>query len=133
VVDVTDGASYTVLFGERSHREPLWRFMGYAHPAQQRFAVFSRWYTGGVYTGRQPHEVINYRLPSWVEADPPRMGTPAWNDLFYKRVGSYGSEHPGGSNLAMTDGSVRFVAQSIDAATLQALATKAGREVVLAD
>jgi prepilin-type processing-associated H-X9-DG protein len=133
VTDVTDGASCTVLFGERSHREPRWRFMGFRFPSQQDFAVFARWYTGGIYTGRQPLAVINYRLPEWVETDPPRPNSPAWLDLYSKRLGSYGSGHPGGCNLVMADGSVRFVAEYITLPTLHALVTKSGGEALVAD
>lgn len=133
LTDITDGSCHTILLGERSHLEPRWRSMGFKHPSQQDFVVYARWYTGGVFTGRQPHETVNYKLPGWVTNDPPKPGNPAWTDLYYKRLGSYGSEHPGGCNLAMADGAVRFVAQSIDLTTLQALSTKAGREVVLAD
>jgi len=40
------------------------------------------------------------------------------------------SQHPGGVNAAMADGSVRFFSNSINPATWQALATRAGGEVV---
>ena len=40
------------------------------------------------------------------------------------------SMHPGGVNLMLGDGSVRFVANGIDAATWRALATRAGGEVL---
>ena len=60
----------------------------------------------------------------------PAIATPAWNDLFYKRAGAYGSEHAGGANLAFADGSVKFVSQGISLLTLRALCTKAGGEVV---
>ena len=133
VTDVADGPASTVLFGERSHREPRWRSMGFTLPAQQDFAVYARWYTGGVFTGRQPHEAINYALPEWVEANPPRPGSPAWNDLYHKRLLAYGSGHPGGCNLAMADGSVRFVGESVTLTALHALSTRAGGEVVTSE
>ncbi len=40
------------------------------------------------------------------------------------------SDHVGGVQFGLTDGSVRFVTDSIDRATLDALATRAGGEVV---
>jgi prepilin-type processing-associated H-X9-DG protein len=43
---------------------------------------------------------------------------------------SLGSLHPGGMNVIFADGSVRFIKTSINPATLQALGTKAGGEVV---
>jgi prepilin-type processing-associated H-X9-DG protein len=44
-----------------------------------------------------------------------------------------GSKHPGGFNVLMADGSVRFVKMSINPNTLDALATRNGGEVVSAD
>ncbi|MFM7846060.1 MAG: DUF1559 domain-containing protein [Planctomycetota bacterium] len=41
------------------------------------------------------------------------------------------SFHPGGVNIGLTDGSVRFLAQSVDGRVWQALATRAGGEVVV--
>ncbi|MEW4566915.1 DUF1559 domain-containing protein [Tautonia sp. JC769] len=41
--------------------------------------------------------------------------------------------HPGGAHLGMADGSVRFVKETIDAATFAALMTRAGGEIISAD
>jgi prepilin-type processing-associated H-X9-DG protein len=41
-----------------------------------------------------------------------------------------GSPHTGGVNVAMGDGSVRFVSQSIDLSTWRAIGTQTGGEVV---
>jgi prepilin-type N-terminal cleavage/methylation domain-containing protein/prepilin-type processing-associated H-X9-DG protein len=43
------------------------------------------------------------------------------------------SNHPGGVNVGFLDGSVRFVKNSVSPATWQAIATKAGGEIVSAD
>jgi prepilin-type N-terminal cleavage/methylation domain-containing protein/prepilin-type processing-associated H-X9-DG protein len=40
------------------------------------------------------------------------------------------SDHPGGANVLLCDGSVRFVAEQLDLLTLAALCTRAGDEVV---
>jgi len=44
--------------------------------------------------------------------------------------GSYGSMHIGGANFVMCDGAVRFITDSIDSETFQALCTLAGSETV---
>jgi len=44
--------------------------------------------------------------------------------------GSYGSNHSGGANFVLCDGSVRFIADGIDSKTFKALFTTAGRDVV---
>ena len=44
--------------------------------------------------------------------------------------GAFRSEHPGGANFAMCDGSVRFVSESLDPELYDGLATRDGGEVV---
>jgi prepilin-type N-terminal cleavage/methylation domain-containing protein/prepilin-type processing-associated H-X9-DG protein len=46
---------------------------------------------------------------------------------------SYGSRHSGGANFLMGDGSVRFIKQTIAAATFSALGTVNGSEVISSD
>ena len=43
------------------------------------------------------------------------------------------SEHTGGVNIALADGSVRFVSNNIDLTTWRAMGTVAGGEVLSAD
>jgi prepilin-type N-terminal cleavage/methylation domain-containing protein len=47
-----------------------------------------------------------------------------------KRLMNFRSNHPGGLQMSHCDGSVRFVAETIDHTVLDSLATRAGREVV---
>ncbi len=56
-------------------------------------------------------------------------------EIVFKRAHAYGviaatSHHPGGVNVGMMDGSVRFVKDGVAKATWRALATRAGGEVV---
>ena len=44
--------------------------------------------------------------------------------------GAFRSEHPGGGNFALCDGSVHFVSESIDEITYDGYATRAGGEIV---
>ena len=63
-----------------------------------------------------------------------------WNSplgphCYYNEYYFYGfkSFHPGGANFAMADGSVRFIKQSINPRTYNALGSRAGGEIVSAD
>lgn len=47
-----------------------------------------------------------------------------WND------GSFGSNHPGGAQFALGDGSVQFVSETIDMAVYRAMASRNGKEPV---
>jgi prepilin-type processing-associated H-X9-DG protein len=62
--------------------------------------------------------------------DPPLIHPP--NARTCKLCQMY-AEHPGGCNVLMGDGSVRFAADRINQATWMALSTIAGGEVISAD
>lgn len=55
-----------------------------------------------------------------------------WNYASGTLVGA-SSHHPGGVNICLLDGSVRFVKDTINQTTWWALATEAGGEVISAD
>jgi prepilin-type processing-associated H-X9-DG protein len=50
----------------------------------------------------------------------------------YARMAGFASTHPGGLNIAMTDGSVRFLKETIDYTTYQFLGDKADGQVISA-
>jgi prepilin-type N-terminal cleavage/methylation domain-containing protein/prepilin-type processing-associated H-X9-DG protein len=148
--DVTDGLSSTILFGERlvtdgnldsfllapltpSPDPPIFGMRGYCLWAPLPGPNAS----AGLLSSRA---VIGSRLPVWWSPPPPPApGFPplppdpvSWDglsDLWWARLGAYGSMHPGGVNVALADGSVRFVRATIPQATLQALSTRAGGEI----
>jgi prepilin-type N-terminal cleavage/methylation domain-containing protein/prepilin-type processing-associated H-X9-DG protein len=128
LTDVTDGTSNTFLFGERYHRDAEYdRQHDVVLPGLASMAQLGRWaYVagGGAMANVTLHTAapINYRVP-------PGGDYFAVND----RVCAFGSGHPGGANFAFADGSVRFLSDTIPLATLQALSTRTGEEVVSAD
>ena len=98
-------------------------------------AGHTRWTNGGVYysgitTAVPPNTKIvpsGFTQPfDWVSIDE-NNGGPTFASL---NATSY---HPGGVNTLFADGSVRFVKDSINAATWRALGTIAGGEVISAD
>jgi prepilin-type N-terminal cleavage/methylation domain-containing protein/prepilin-type processing-associated H-X9-DG protein len=135
--DVTDGASTTFLFGERSHLDPEFDRLALAYnPPFYPLGKSGKWAavfaTGG---GSLPERLlstpvpINYRVPAGTTPEEFLDPYGAQNN----RLCAFGSGHPGGANFALVDGSVPFVSDSIPLETLQALSTRAGGEVVSAD
>jgi prepilin-type N-terminal cleavage/methylation domain-containing protein/prepilin-type processing-associated H-X9-DG protein len=134
--DVIDGSSHTLLFGERSHRDPNLATFIYQSWGES-IDYLGRWAAIG---GRQrigdvtmsAYAPINYRIPFSYEnrggADPPANSTQDFAEYMDRRICAYGSEHPGGANFALADGSVRFVMESLPQDILQAMSTRAGGE-----
>jgi prepilin-type N-terminal cleavage/methylation domain-containing protein/prepilin-type processing-associated H-X9-DG protein len=128
--DVTDGTSTTFLFGERSHRDAEYdRITGVAD-ARHPLAGIGAW--GFVVAGQMGGTLAWHTLSAAVPINhqvPPdaQVGD---NPTIRDRLCAFGSGHPGGANFALADGSVRFLSDKTDLATLQALSTRAGGEVV---
>ena len=129
LADVTDGTSNTFLFGERYHRDPefdrlhddVW--LGSASMAQRGswgFVAHSGVMAQVTLSTPVP---INYRVPRTSDVGDLRP--------FQDRICAFGSGHPGGANFALADGSVRFLSDQMALATLQALSTRVGGEVVI--
>jgi prepilin-type processing-associated H-X9-DG protein len=119
---ITDGTSNTILFGETSS-------------AQGRALLSRGW--GGIqpwtwgyynYNDVSPPDPAN----GWLMIDHKVLTYPiGYAGSFFTNETPYTSAHAGGGvNVAMCDGSVRFLSKSTDLATLHRLATRAGGEVV---
>jgi prepilin-type N-terminal cleavage/methylation domain-containing protein/prepilin-type processing-associated H-X9-DG protein len=116
LMDIADGTSQTLLFGERNFKTPAvngctldtwdWGAWGAA--------------TGIIYDMGDTHG------SSRVPFNTPCSSTVGEND----RLNAFGSQHSGGVNFAFADGSVQFLTNSIDLVTLQALSTRAKGEAV---
>jgi prepilin-type N-terminal cleavage/methylation domain-containing protein/prepilin-type processing-associated H-X9-DG protein len=144
-VDVRDGLSNTIFFGEAT------RFKNDPDP------TFNQWSRYEWFTSAYP--VPSTTRPQGIAFQVPRInaplmpgdgtqlppGTPwpntsdykAWtlNIPLYKEFGQWGfrSLHPGGAQFLFGDGSVKFLKESINLVTYQALGTRYGREVISAD
>lgn len=136
--DIRDGASRTLLLGERSHNDPgLESFVftgwtttlktwGWWAPSQGRKAI------GHVSMSAQAP--INYRFDfnyaTRMAASPPMSNSAVLQPVVQKRLCAWGSNHPGGANFAFADGSVRFMPDELPLAILRALSTRSGGELV---
>lgn len=123
MADILDGTSHTLLFGERYHRD-----MDYDLNAGTftRMSGWGYWCPsagppgmGDVTLGTMVP--INYLHPAGVAVDTVHEA---------RRITAMGSGHSGGSQVALADGSTRFVSESIDLAMFQALSTRAGGETI---
>jgi prepilin-type N-terminal cleavage/methylation domain-containing protein/prepilin-type processing-associated H-X9-DG protein len=129
MADISDGSSKTLLLGERSHHDPEYdRLTAELDPAMGPLASFGAWAAAYNSNTAQADVLLsaavplNYRVPTG-------SGEQDWTWV-ENRLCAYGSEHPGGANFALADGSVQFIADSITFETLQALSTREGEEVV---
>ena len=120
--DVTDGTSNTLFFGERSHVDRVfdsWANANNAEPIEQ----YGMWHSSGglaaVDATMTTFAPLNYATNT------------AQTGFACMRLSAFGSLHPGGANFALVNGSVRFISQTIDTPTYQALSTRGGGEVVM--
>ncbi len=137
--EIADGLSNTLFFGERNHRDPNYDTFVASGWVVEPMWQWGWWAPSGGNYGLSDVTMstlapINYRL-GFDFANKPADASSQEGFASYDalRVGSFGSQHPGGANFAMADGSVRFLKDSTSMPTLRALGTRAGGEVVSAD
>src|SRR5262245_3187659 len=134
MAEIIDGTSSTLLFGETYHDDPLWKTfsdqcMWSSSLNLDDLSKMAAWSWPDAST-RNASAPINWRLTPADVAGPFTAWSPQCYNLMYKRVGAYGSGHGGGANVVFADGSVHFLNESLSLAILQALSTRAGREVI---
>ena len=123
MADILDGTSQTLLFGERYHRDvdydlnagTFTKMSGWGYWCPSAGAPGM----GDVTLGTMVP--INYLHPPAVAVNA------AYEE---RRITAMGSGHSGGCNVALADGSTRFVSDSVDAALWRALSTRAGGESI---
>src|SRR5207248_2635065 len=119
MADFTDGTSNTLLLSETlkawSHDDNDWR-----GDIQNDDGVF-KFMTLTTPNSTAP-DVVNWAIPN---GDPLMPVTTAGLEYSAAR-----SRHAGGINAALCDGSVRFISNTIDLKTWQAMGTMNGGEVV---
>ena len=118
--DFTDGTTSTLLIGETAYNLPDYRFSASdtlcSGQPRYSFTLWSVPYPGSTACttqyGFNPHDKPNDGI--WVAN---------WTKAFR-------SEHVGGAQFTLADGSCRFISENIDAKVLDSLATRNGGEVV---
>jgi prepilin-type N-terminal cleavage/methylation domain-containing protein/prepilin-type processing-associated H-X9-DG protein len=125
---VRDGTSSTILVAECAGRENVWRGRTMTPAAADKNNPNCARARGGAWATNDNSFEIGQRI-EWCSGQPIIPGpmkinnSNEWGHLYY-------SFHEGGANFAFTDGSVRFLADSVSLRTLAALTTRNGGEVV---
>jgi prepilin-type N-terminal cleavage/methylation domain-containing protein len=123
--DCLDGTSNTILLGERSYFDALFDQCGPLR-SPPTSTMMGNW--GWVWFGAEGNVFlgtgvpINFKIRTCADFNDPLR--------YDDRINAFGSQHPGGCGVAMTDGSVRFLSESISAITFNAMGTRAGSEAI---
>ncbi len=148
IADVTDGTSNTFLFGEASRfvNEPTgngWMFQNVAAPWQDTTFWSTGWrITGGAFVVPAPNcgpdttgNIFNSCFTANLALPPDWLQNAAIPGGPCNSLGQWGfrSLHPGGLNFAMTDGSVKFIKNSVNLVAYRALGTRSAGEIVSSD
>ncbi len=119
IVEITDGTSHTTMYSEAAGRD-----MQYTAGAGS--APLPVGITGLIWADSDNRLTVTGTSADGLS----QIGTGPCAMNCNNIQGDIFSFHTGGANIAFADGSVRFVAATIDIKTLSALVTKAGGEVV---
>jgi prepilin-type N-terminal cleavage/methylation domain-containing protein/prepilin-type processing-associated H-X9-DG protein len=138
LADISDGASNTLLFGERSRWDPNYNTFA-AQGWDWKFRFYGNWCGASrlvlAHVTLSSYSPLNYRLPFNYEnravAVPPANSAADFKYYIDLRVCAFGSNHPGGAQLSMADGSVRFISETVPLMILRALSTRQEGEAVM--
>jgi prepilin-type N-terminal cleavage/methylation domain-containing protein/prepilin-type processing-associated H-X9-DG protein len=125
VSSITDGTSNTLAFGERNRTDPNFDVV---YPGVNVIEQHSGWAWANYFPGYD--YLYGTQMPlDWTFTN---AGITSDSGFVFQdqRYSTFGSQHVGGANFCFADGSVHFISDSIPLATLQALSTRAGGEVI---
>jgi prepilin-type N-terminal cleavage/methylation domain-containing protein/prepilin-type processing-associated H-X9-DG protein len=117
IADITDGTSHTLAIGERNYTFRDWMSGAawFGHPAIKQIC------TGATNNFVYPLNARGYYVK---DSDAPEeLRTMRLNELYF------GSDHPGGAQFCLADGSVKMISEGVNLNVLQDMSTIAGEEV----
>ena len=118
--EITDGTSNTALFGETVLSKGNQYILQECTSSQLPNPARRGWTTCDNGFGLSTfHVPINYPIAAWTPATTRCTNPPVQVNVYNWGINNgYKSNHPGGASFALADGSVRFIAQTIDQVTL---------------
>lgn len=118
----TDGTSHTLLVGENNYRFEDFKWTSCASRVGQ-----VRW---GDHQWAEGYWALAWGHIDWQYFDKYQIASYNHTQLFQNRSRRvFGSDHSGGAQFVLVDGSVHFLSDLVDYHTLRALVTRAGGEV----
>ncbi|AMV27761.1 putative major pilin subunit [Gemmata sp. SH-PL17] len=131
ILDITDGSSNTLMFGEWSNFDLNFTKWGAVLGSDSSYQL---WILSGCWSASEGTCLgtggltLNYNLPALSAAADPLTAL----NTIQLRAQAFGSMHTGGANFALADGSVRFISNNVNSSplVLPALCSRAGGEVV---
>ena len=121
MASASDGTSNTLLLGERKYQDLIFDTVANDRIRDWGWCWFGA--QGDAFLGTGVP--INFVLPANFGS----LGGGTRQLLFDDRINAFGSMHTGGSQFALTDGSVHFISQNVSPITFRALGTRSGGEV----
>jgi prepilin-type N-terminal cleavage/methylation domain-containing protein/prepilin-type processing-associated H-X9-DG protein len=130
IAQVTDGLSNTMMIGENSPNLNSGLAWVSGNDIYATTILPMNWMTRLKNGDIDPTTKEVCSPAGWNPSDPTSQ-THCFNNQWYYQ--GFKSFHPGGANFGFSDGSVKFLKQSISVRAYMALSTRAGGEVVSAD
>ena len=142
MADVIDGVANTILFGERSHFDPnqeslVARFAsaggggggGGGSASLSKISAVGWWATSA---GRLAAGDVTLSAAAAISfrAPPAAANAADFQAIYNQRLCAFGSNHSGGANFALADGSTRFLRQTVSQPVLTLLCVKNDGQVV---
>lgn len=120
LTDVTDGTTNTAMLSEL-----LLVADTNSHDIRGRY--YNPAHSGVAFSTRLPPNTLVPDVFNWCSTNPPAYAPCVWSGTYIFVLAR--SKHVGGVNMAMCDGSVRFIRNSVNPATYKALGSRNGGEV----
>ena len=128
--DITDGTSNTILVGEQAGKNLLYHLRTLVPTSNPEAAAQSLTGSGAWADTFQGDTWVSGRLYNGPDGTANGGGGPCAVNCSNARTAGLYSWHEGGAQIALCDGSVRFISQNIGGWTLSSLITARGSEVV---